>query len=68
MPSDILGLIFDFRTKTSRPGTEAEKGTGFGLPLVKMFFDAYQATIDVTSTEAPDVNQGTSVQIAFNKA
>lgn len=33
IPKSILDYIFKKDAKTSRPGTEGEKGTGFGLPL-----------------------------------
>lgn len=43
--------IFDPTIKTSRVGQNGEKGTGFGLPLVKSFMDSYDAKITVKSQE-----------------
>ncbi len=59
--------IFNPRIKTSRIGTDQEKGTGFGMPLVKKFMKAYGGTITVESqSEAPSSDRhGTIVHLTF---
>ena len=51
MDKDHQKNIFDPFIKTSRTGQKGEKGTGFGLPLVKSFMDAYDGQISVNSEE-----------------
>ncbi len=65
MPESILRNIFNLGHTTSRPGTDNEEGTGFGMPLVKKFIDIYGGSIEVESAERsrdPD-NSGTTVTI-----
>ncbi len=37
IPNEIKNTLFSPHTKTSRLGTKGEKGTGFGMPIVKQF-------------------------------
>jgi signal transduction histidine kinase len=65
IPGNILRDIFSLSRATSRPGTDNEEGTGFGMPLVKKFIDIYGGSIEVESVdtdEDPD-NSGTTVAI-----
>jgi len=52
MPKSILDVIFEIGRPTSREGTAGESGTGFGMPLVKKFVDAYNGSISICSKEA----------------
>ncbi len=63
IPPKLLGQLFDITKKTSRKGTEGEVGTGFGMPLVKKFIEAYGGEIQVVSSEGPaeDTESGTTV-------
>ncbi|MCP4131625.1 MAG: HAMP domain-containing protein [bacterium] len=45
----ILEKIFDPSVKTSEMGTEGEKGTGFGMPLVQRFVREYGGRISIQS-------------------
>ncbi len=65
MPPELLRDIFDVKKTTSRPGTNEEIGTGFGMPLVKKFTDAYKGTIEVFSKEenASSDNHGTEIRL-----
>ncbi|MCB9062957.1 MAG: hybrid sensor histidine kinase/response regulator [Halobacteriovoraceae bacterium] len=57
MPKDLVDKLFDPNTTTSRPGTDGEKGTGYGLPLVKTFIESYGGQIEAHShdiEEFPD--------------
>ena len=50
MSPHLAEKILDPSVATTRLGTANEKGTGFGLPTVKMFVEQYQGEIHVTST------------------
>ena len=64
IPDDILPYIFSELHETNQAGTEGEEGTGFGMPLVKKFMEAYGGKIQVESqTEGP--NRGTKTTLTF---
>lgn len=70
MAREYVETIFDPNRQTTRPGTQGEKGTGFGMPLVKAFVDRYGGTIEVKSISAEEdpSSHGTSFHITLNKA
>lgn len=68
MPADVQERLFDIERSTSRPGTEGERGVGFGMPLVKRFVELYGGAIDVCSREAPGDEGGTEVRIVLDRA
>src|SRR5690606_22188323 len=41
MPASLIKKIFMAEEITCRSGTEGERGTGYGLPLVKTFIQSY---------------------------
>jgi signal transduction histidine kinase/streptogramin lyase len=51
MSEDIKSNLFTVGKINSRPGTENEKGTGFGLLMAGEIFNLLQATIQVESQE-----------------
>jgi len=63
MSETLLSQVFDVTKKTSRSGTEAERGTGFGMPLVKQFIEHYGGTIELSSNDG--VAHGTAVKLTF---
>ncbi|MGZ3770348.1 MAG: sensor histidine kinase [Bdellovibrio sp.] len=67
IPSSILKDIFSVHAATSRPGTNGEKGTGYGMPLVKEYLAMMNGTIDIFSQEKknPDAYHGTRVTLKF---
>lgn len=68
IPKDLLNTIFQANKATTRRGTEGEKGTGFGMPLVEKFVRAYGGDIKISSvdeSDSPD-NHGTEIEITFN--
>lgn len=63
IPSNLLPHVFDFRVPTNRPGLGGEKGTGFGMPITKMFMDRYGGSVEVSSGPS-----GTNVTLGFRRA
>jgi signal transduction histidine kinase len=49
IPKNMLSEIFQSNLKTTRQGTLGEKGTGFGLPIVKSFVELINGQISITS-------------------
>lgn len=70
IPQELAKNIFRKDVQTSRLGTSGEVGTGFGLPLVKVFVDRYEANISLKSLEQNSANSshGTTFCIDFQKA
>lgn len=64
-----LPNIFSHTGKTSTFGTEGEKGTGFGLPIVKSIMDRMKAEINVTSQHQDQFpnSHGTKFILSFKK-
>lgn len=67
MPPKHLEQLFSVKKSTSRKGTQGEKGTGFGMPLVKKCVEAFGGMIGVNSKEKTDLSKthGTEVVIHF---
>ncbi len=61
MPKEILENIFDIGKSISRVGTAGERGTGYGMPLVKKFVELSGGKIVIKSLEKPSQNHGTEV-------
>lgn len=73
MPEEIKNNIFNLSYRTNRRGTEGETGTGFGMPLVKKFVEAYGGSISIDSTEktevpGEDIDHGTVVTVRLKAA
>lgn len=64
IPENLVKNIFKAEEFTTRYGTEGEKGTGYGLPLVRAFIQSYDGEIDCESVE----NAGTSICMRFHVA
>ncbi len=70
MSQKMLKNIFDISKAISRPGTEGETGTGFGMPLIRKFMTAYGGSIEILSKaqdEHPE-NHGTEVILKLKLA
>lgn len=61
---EMISSLFDPTVKTSRPGTEGEPGTGFGLPLAKAFVSSYGGNIEIESEK----NTGSIIKVTVKKA
>lgn len=69
MSEEIRQGLFDLGKNISRAGTDGEKGTGFGMPMVKKFVTAYGGTIEVqSSVNANAPSCGTMVLIVLKDA
>ncbi|WP_413587172.1 sensor histidine kinase [Bdellovibrio sp. HCB274] len=49
IPENLAGKLFSFSGATTRKGLHNEKGTGFGLPLVKAYVDMMHGRIEFKS-------------------
>ena len=67
IPPDLVDRLFDAKSATTRPGTDGETGTGFGMPLVRNFVEAYGGSVSVTSTDRGE-DSGTTVAISLPSA
>lgn len=65
IPPVLIRDMFDISRTTTRQGTEGEKGTGFGMPLVKKFVTAYGGSLELSSEEQKEnvTNHGTEVRL-----
>lgn len=61
IPAQLQAHLFDPNVPTTRTGTNGEKGTGFGLPIVKSTIETLGGKITVESTP----NKGTTFRIQF---
>jgi signal transduction histidine kinase len=70
MPGGLLADLFDVRKTTSRPGTAGEKGTGFGMPLVRRLLTAYGGSIEVSSVDEDTgaADHGTEARLLLRRA
>lgn len=66
MPDDIIQNLFSMKRETSRRGTNGEKGTGFGMPILKLYMDKYGGDVIVSSVESGK-HKGTSFKLVFKK-
>jgi two-component system, sensor histidine kinase and response regulator len=69
IPERLRARLFDPNECTSRPGTECEPGTGYGMLLVKKFVEAYGGRIVIESRdrETHPRNHGTRIILELPK-
>lgn len=66
IPQENLKDLFRFNSSTSRVGTQGEKGTGYGLPLVQEYLQLLGGKIEVSSTLESDSAPGeTCFKVSF---
>ncbi len=70
IPPAVLPHLFEETSKTSRPGTEGERGSGLGLPLVKRYLELFGGAIEIRSAEVPSEGRprGTTVRVRLKHA
>jgi signal transduction histidine kinase len=69
MPKNILDNLFHLNIPTTRTGTNNERGTGFGMPLVKssVEFLGGKFYIDSRDKESFPANHGTECMIILDE-
>ncbi len=67
IPPQILKTIFDPSLNLSRRGTQGEMGTGFGMPIVKIFLEHMKGSIEIVSQvkESKGLQTGSTVLITI---
>jgi len=66
MAEEELKNIFSVSLSVSRAGTDGEIGTGFGMPLVKKFVEAYGGSIEISSVEKKDESPGHGMTVKIH--
>ena len=69
MNARLVAKLFDNTKPTSRPGLGGEKGTGFGMPIVKTYVERYGGRVEVESRSIEDDKEhhGTTVRLYLKK-
>ncbi len=67
IPSTIKNQLFEVKSKTSRKGTSGEEGTGFGLPIVKVYVEKLggKITLESVTIDESVENHGTKFILEF---
>ena len=65
MDPQLVRHLFDPAHATSRPGTSGEKGTGFGMPIIKSYVERFGGTIEIESVAEPAPGHGTRIRLRF---
>jgi len=70
MPPELVANLFELDAMTTRPGTDGEPGTGFGMRTVKNFIDLFGGQIEVSSAAETmhTEHHGTTVGIHLKSA
>jgi len=70
IPPGIMEKLFSSKDATSRKGTNGERGTGFGMPIVKSTLEKLSGTIKVESRDVESFpkNSGTTFEIRLPMA
>lgn len=64
IPKSLVAQLFDISKKTSRPGTDGEAGTGFGMHIMKSFVEMYAGKVQIDSAESMNgAPSGTTVKL-----
>jgi two-component system, sensor histidine kinase and response regulator len=65
MPAKVLETLFDVSKSSSRKGTTGEKGTGFGMPLMRKFVTLFGGRVEVETRDqaANPADHGTTFNV-----
>ncbi len=61
IPAAMQAHLFDIYSKSSRPGTNGERGTGLGMHITRQLVDQHNGTFELESAEG----KGTTVSLSF---
>ncbi len=64
IPPEALAKIFDPKANQTRRGTQNEKGSGFGMPLVAAFMEQYGGSVAIDSSTDSE-NHGTCIRLSL---
>ena len=70
IPQTIMAKLFNPDKRSSRPGTNGETGSGFGLPICKSCMELFGGALTIeskTAEESPD-QHGTAITLIFKHA
>ncbi len=65
IPDNMKNNLFNVNIVTNRTGTEGERGTGFGMPLMKKFVSAYGGSVEISSKEKIDNSKDHGTKITL---
>ncbi len=67
IPHNLLRDMYSITKHYGRPGTAGEVGTGFGMPLVKRYMEAYRGSVEAISRDEKEhpADHGTEVRLNF---
>jgi signal transduction histidine kinase len=68
MSEKLLADLFDISKQTSRNGTSGEKGTGFGMPLLKKFVSLYGGAVEIESKDIKKYPEGHGTKVTLRLA
>lgn len=66
IPKEMTDKLFDIGSYISRVGTEGERGSGFGLPIVNAYVSLFGGRIEVSSSQETDCS-GTTFALHLPK-
>lgn len=64
MSEKFLSTLFEFEATFSTLGTNGERGTGFGMPLVKNYTEIFGGTVSASSSQSREAS-GTRIQVSL---
>ena len=69
IPKEIISNMFNMKKATTRKGTNGELGTGFGMPILKLYMNKYGGEVYVESHEKQyeEDSSGTKFKLCFKK-
>jgi signal transduction histidine kinase len=67
IPRELVNVLFDDNSQTTRAGTNGELGNGFGMPLMKNFVENYGGCVEVESETSGD-GKGTKFKVFLKSA
>lgn len=65
IPKLLQSKLFDYNAQTNRLGSEGEKGSGYGLPIVKSTLDQFNGHISISSQSTEDGFDKTFTKISI---